>query len=280
MPTTFARRIRPILFAATVLGVGFAAGWMLRGGSGAAVAEEDATVLAEAQLARFYDAISGKAPLADVLGEAFQIMRTDGTRYDRAAYLERPASYGGYALSGVKGTMAGDVLTTTYFTTATGTVGDQEVVSEGEPRLAVFTRSGGAWALQGLASLGNGFIANPGEAAAKAVEEWVAAAASGDKARLDKVLAPEFQIVRADGSAYDKQTYLAVGLPSYPTPPEVADLDATGYGDLLVVRYLLTTEVDVGGETLKRNAPRLTVFRKAGGGWLVVAHANLAAPEG
>jgi len=280
MPMTSLRRARSILLATAVLGAGFAGGWVLRGGPVAAVAGEDATALAEAQLARFYDGLSGKALLADVLGDAFQIMRTDGTRLDRAAYLDRPASYGDYRLSGVKGTLAGDVLTVTYFTTAAGTVGEQDVMSEGEPRLAVFTRSDGQWALQGLANLGNGVIANADQAAAKAVDEWIAAAASGDKARLEKVLAPEFQIVRADGSAYDKETYLAQGLPSYPTPPNAADLDATGYGDLLVVRYLVTTEVDADGERLRRDAPRLTIFRKAGSGWAVVAHANFAAPEG
>lgn len=278
MPTP-TLRVRPVLLAAAVLATGFVAGWTIRGGTGAAVADEDATALAEAQLTRFYDGLSGKAPLADVLGEAFQIMRTDGTRYDRAAYLDRPAAYSDYRLSGIKGTRAGDVLTATYFTSAAGTIGDQDVVSEGEPRLAVFSRTGDSWALQGLANLGNGVITNPEEAAAKAVTEWVTTAASGDKERIAAILAPEFQIVRADGSAYDKDAYLAGGLPSYPTPPAVADLDATGYGDLLVVRYLVTTTVDAGGDMLKPDAPRLTVFRKAGNGWSVVAHANFAAPE-
>ena len=124
MPTSSMRRVRPLLIAA-VLGLGFAAGWTLRSGDGAAEAQEDAAVLAEAQLTRFYEALAGRGELGDVLGDAFQIMRTDGTRYDRAAYLSRPPSYSAYKLGDIQAFLSGDVLTATYFTGVTGTIEDK-----------------------------------------------------------------------------------------------------------------------------------------------------------
>ena len=91
---------------------------------------------------------------------------------------------------------------------------------------------------------------------------------SGDLASIKAVLAPEFQIVRADGSAYDKAAYLASSLPRFDQPPEVKNPVVTGFGDYLIARYMLATA--------KGDAPRLTVFRKRGNDWLVVAHANFA----
>jgi hypothetical protein len=39
---------------------------------------------------------------------------------------------------------------------------------------------------------------------------------SSDGARIEAVLAPEFQILRADGTAYDKHAYLKSNLPRFP----------------------------------------------------------------
>ncbi|MBM3558610.1 MAG: hypothetical protein FJX53_01675 [Alphaproteobacteria bacterium] len=49
--------------------------------------------------------------------------------------------------------------------------------------------------------------------AERAVGAWLAAIASGDTVRVGAILAPEFQIQRADRKAYDRQAYLASGLP-------------------------------------------------------------------
>lgn len=166
MPMTSLTRFRPLLLAA-VLGLGFAAGWTLRSGDGAAVAQEDAAVLAEAQLTR--------------LGK-------------------------------------------------------------------------------------------------KAVDAWVNAVASGDAAVIGKVLAPEFQIVRADGTAYGAEAYLQSEFPRFPEPPQIGTLVVTGHGDHLVARYEINSKIMLGDEAELRNAPRLTVFRKGlDGTWLVVAHSNFAA---
>ena len=57
---------------------------------GKAEAAENLQALGRTQVERFYAATSGKAPLEDVLGEGFQLIRTDGTRYDRTGYLGNP----------------------------------------------------------------------------------------------------------------------------------------------------------------------------------------------
>ena len=109
----------------------------------------------------------------------------------------------------------------------------------------------------------------------KAVQAWVDAVVSGDVERIKTLLAPPFQIVRADGTAYDKQGYLASDLPGFPHVPEISELVVTRDGDLLVARYVLTTGGVREGVEL-RPAPRLTVFQKDGERWRVVAHANFA----
>jgi ketosteroid isomerase-like protein len=275
MPMTSLSRLRPLLLAA-VLGLGFAAGWSLRDEVGAE-AQEDAAVLAEAQLTRFYEALAGRGELGDVLGDAFQIMRTDGTRYDRDAYLSRPPSYSAYKLGDIHAFQAGDVLTATFFAGVTGTIEDRNVASEDQPRLAVFTRADGEWKMQAIANLGMGLISDPSEAGKKAVDAWVNAVASGDPAAIRKVLAPEFQIVRSDGTAYNAEAYLQSNFPRFPEPPQIGMLVVTGYGDHLVARYEITSKIMLGDEAEMRDAPRLTVFRKGlDGTWLVVAHSNFA----
>ncbi len=113
--------------------------------------------------------------------------------------------------------------------------------------------------------------------AGKAVAAWVAAVTSGDKSAVAALLAPEFQIVRDNGVAYDRAQYLASGLPRIAAPPPVSELVATGAGDAMVVRYVLAIDATVGGKPMQARAPRLTVFRSVGDKWLVSAHANFAA---
>lgn len=116
--------------------------------------------------------------------------------------------------------------------------------------------------------------------ARSAVEAWLGAVASGDRSRIEAVLAPEFQLQRADGTGYDKAGYLAQGLPEIPSVPEISGLAATVEGDVMVVRYTLTLRprTIIGGGPVTPTAPRLTVFRRQGDKWLVAAHANFAEP--
>jgi ketosteroid isomerase-like protein len=263
------RHGRKVLCAALIAIGGIAIGWAARE-AGSAEAADDDMALAQTQLARFYDALTGKAELADVLGDAFQIMGTDGTRYDRAGYVARHPSYSSYKLSDLTAIRSGDVLTASYFAAVNGEVEETGGASGGDPRLAVFAKAGDQWKLQSIANLGLGLglASNPEAEGKNAIAGWVGAVVSGDLARVKAVIAPEFQIVRADGSAFDAAGYLASTLPKFDKPPAVKNPVVTGFGDYLIARYVLATD--------KGDAPRLTIFRKSGTTWLVVAHANFA----
>ncbi len=267
---------RLLLMSAAALAIGVFAGWQLRALGPAANAAEDLDALARAQVERFYAGTAGRAPLAEILGEGFQLIRTDGTRYDRSGYLANPASLQTYELDGFKATRAGDALIATFFASFRGTVEGIRYEITRSPRLAVFTRVDGDWKLQAFANLGFGSVVDPEAEARKAVDSWLGAVASGEKERIGSVLAPEFQIARADGSAYGAAEYLESGLPKIAGSPAVENLVATGYGDLLVTRYWLTVDATIGGKAVEAHAPRLTVFRRSEGAWLVVAHANFA----
>jgi ketosteroid isomerase-like protein len=111
---------------------------------------------------------------------------------------------------------------------------------------------------------------------AGAVHAWLAALVKGDPAGIAAVLAPEFQIMRSDGAAYGKDDYIAKGLPKIVKQPTVEKLTVSGFGETLVARYWLLVDETAGGKTAQAHAPRITVFRKSGDTWLVVAHANFA----
>ena len=108
---------------------------------------------------------------------------------------------------------------------------------------------------------------------------WWGALVTGTVPAIDAVLAPEFQIMRADGTAYDKAAYLASSLPRVAGIPELSEMAVTRHDDLLVTRYYVSVQEMRDGKTVELHAPRLTVFRKAGDVWLVVAHANFATLE-
>ncbi len=112
-----------------------------------------------------------------------------------------------------------------------------------------------------------------------ALKTFWSAIVTGTPQALNPVLAPEYQIERADGSGYDKEGYLKSQLPKVKSLPDFTGVTVTGTSDLLVVRYEVTTDQTRGGKRVQRHAPRLTVFRKQGESWLVVAHANFATLE-
>ena len=113
-------------------------------------------------------------------------------------------------------------------------------------------------------------------AGAKALGAWLSVLVKHDPAAIAAVLAPEFQIMRSDGSGYGKDDYVAKGLPTIAKQPEVEKLTVTGFGDTLVARYWLRTDMTAGGKVAEALAPRITVFRRSGDAWLVVAHGNFA----
>lgn len=114
------------------------------------------------------------------------------------------------------------------------------------------------------------------EATARAaIMAWLDALASHDAATVAKVLAPEFQIMRSDGSGYDGKGYLD-HLPSIKGKPDIRDLAFGASGDLLVTRYNLNIEQKINDKPVQALAPRLSVFRRSGEGWLIAGHANFA----
>jgi hypothetical protein len=114
------------------------------------------------------------------------------------------------------------------------------------------------------------------EEALKALNPWVDAIFTGDPAAVEKVLAPEYQILRSDGTGHDKTSYLKA-LPKHQVRSKFSDIVATGTADVMVLRYRIETDQTIDGKVVKGISPRLSVFRRIGDSWLISAHANFAA---
>ena len=111
--------------------------------------------------------------------------------------------------------------------------------------------------------------------ALEALDPWADALFTSDPAVVGRVLAEEFQILRSNGRGHDKASYLKA-LPRQATRSRFSDIVATGNGETLVVRYRIETEQTIDGTPVNGISPRLSVFRKEAGRWLIVAHANFA----
>lgn len=116
------------------------------------------------------------------------------------------------------------------------------------------------------------------EQAHKLLIEYTEATLAGPDA-LAPMLAPEFQIMRSNGVGYDRDGYLKRSVGRISAKPDFSheDIVATMSGDLMVVRYNLRIDEVIEGKPISKRAPRLTVFRKVGDAWKVVAHANFGA---
>ncbi len=114
------------------------------------------------------------------------------------------------------------------------------------------------------------------EEALKALDPWVDAIFTGDPAVVEKVLAPEYQILRSDGTGHDKTSYLKA-LPKHQVRSKFSEIVATGTADVMVLRYRIETDQTIDGKVVKGISPRLSVFRRVGDSWLISAHANFAA---
>ncbi|MCP4386127.1 MAG: nuclear transport factor 2 family protein [Hyphomicrobiales bacterium] len=108
-----------------------------------------------------------------------------------------------------------------------------------------------------------------------AINAWIEAIASGDQEKVRALSAPEFQIVRGDGSAHALEFYLT-DLPVLVGIPVMKNVFATATDNQMVVRYTIDVVKDIEGKSVDAFGPRLTVLRKEGDVWLVVAHANFA----
>lgn len=129
--------------------------------------------------------------------------------------------------------------------------------------------------LAGAGLAGTARAAMSEEDARAAIMAWLDALQTGDPAIVEGVLAPEFQILRSDGTGHDRTSYLK-DLPKQTSKPEVSGLSFGSDGDLIVARYMLRVEQTINDKPVQASAPRLSVFRRRGAGWLIVAHANFA----
>lgn len=108
------------------------------------------------------------------------------------------------------------------------------------------------------------------------VEGFFGAVLTGDPAKVLPILAPEFQIMRADGSTFDARGYAERGLPVLSEMPTIEKLHVTAHGDIAVATYYARGEQTRDGVAVESYAPRLTAFRKDGDRWLMIAHGNFA----
>jgi ketosteroid isomerase-like protein len=116
------------------------------------------------------------------------------------------------------------------------------------------------------------------ETARAAIAAFVNAVIAGPEA-LEPILAPEFQILRANGVGYDREGYLGTGAETAALQPgfTAEDIVATAHDGVLVARYVLRIDGMIDGQPMPQRAPRLSVFRQIDGQWKVVAHANFGA---
>ncbi|MCB1499200.1 MAG: nuclear transport factor 2 family protein [Bauldia sp.] len=219
---------------------------------------------------RFYDDLApDNAALSTFLGDGFQIIGSDGLRFDRDRYLDFPKAVTRYDISDLVARRDGDVLTATF---KVSYLGKFEGIARDVPRLAriaVFHETDEGWKVQALAALGTGENAIESEAG-RIVGRWQAAIASGELDQILALAAPDFQIQRPDGQGDSLADYLN----SAPTPKGravVSDLVVTSFNNTLVARYNLRTDESDDGESI---SPRLTVFERIDGAWLAAAEAE------
>jgi ketosteroid isomerase-like protein len=110
-----------------------------------------------------------------------------------------------------------------------------------------------------------------------AIEGFFGALMTGEPDKVAATLAPEFQILRSDGTNYDARGYPDSILPIISEMPAIEKLNVTAEGDIAVASYVVNVDETIDGVLAQAYAPRLSVFRKDGDRWLMVAHGNFAA---
>jgi len=112
--------------------------------------------------------------------------------------------------------------------------------------------------------------------ARKALTVLFEALRSGDPNKVRPLIAPEFQVVRSDGAAYDKEQYLRQSIPKIEGQLAFDELIVTRNADIVVTRMKLKVQERLDGKRAESGAPQLIVFRVTPQGWQVVAAANFA----
>src|SRR4051794_39290046 len=108
----------------------------------------------------------------------------------------------------------------------------------------------GVAALGAMGARARGATAVTDAEALDALNHWANALFSGDPAQVEKVLAPEYQILRSDGTAHVKADYLKA-LPKQKVRSKFSNIVATSAGDVLVIRYTIETDQVINGKDVK-----------------------------
>ena len=118
------------------------------------------------------------------------------------------------------------------------------------------------------------------ETAETQIMAFIEAVRGGPKG-VEKILAPEYQIMRGNGVGFDRDGYISRGVGGVSIERDFSpdEIVVTQSGDIMVVRYMLRITETIDGKPVAKRAPRLTVFRKIGGKWMVTAHANFAVSQ-
>ncbi|MBM3520455.1 MAG: nuclear transport factor 2 family protein [Alphaproteobacteria bacterium] len=123
-------------------------------------------------------------------------------------------------------------------------------------------------------ALAAGVEASEAEALA-ALDPWADALFNGDPEKITSVLADEYQIVRSDGSGFNKTEYMS-NLPKQKARVQFSKVVATRQDTLMVIRYMAETDQTISGKLVKGVSPRLSGCRKEGERWLMALHASFA----
>lgn len=117
-------------------------------------------------------------------------------------------------------------------------------------------------------------LADPARTGRALATEFLTVLQRGDARGLAAILAPNFQLARADGTHADRAQYLA-------NPAKVSsfvisdDLTARQDGRTLTVRWGVLISEQIDGEDFTNvEAPRLTSFVWRQGRWQMISHAN------
>jgi hypothetical protein len=117
-------------------------------------------------------------------------------------------------------------------------------------------------------------LANPSATGRALAARYFRLLQAGDTAGLRVFLSSAFQIQRADGSAWNKGSYLRSGLPEI-TSFALNRAVGTQAGPALVVRYFARVRgVTNGRPYANAPAPRLSTFAWNGYAWRLTSHAN------
>ena len=97
-----------------------------------------------------------------------------------------------------------------------------------------------------------------------------------DTAALSAILAPDFQLVRADGTRANKDSYLAdpAEVFNYEIKNLRAVADTFGGAATLTVSFDVAIDEVINGQSITTTSPRLGAFVWSDGEWLLVSWAN------